>query len=848
MRALAASGVVLAACASSGAPSRASPQAPPHLDPSQLRTAPSVGVAPPLREPFPFVTPFRLPHTFEPERYRARIAIGNGRFGGHIEIDGTLSESVALIWLHGVNLVVTRAVARQGEIVVPVEASPPRGDELLGLRVQAPLAAGTWTIELDYTGTIYDEEPRVETVPGEPFKQPPWALGLFRRVIGGRTYFYTQSEPIYALRIFPCIDEPDRKVPWQLTLDVDADLIAASNTPIEHETSFDAKHKRVEFAPTAPLPSYLIAFAVGPFEIVNAGSGQDGTPIRVLSIRDHAPAVAAAARLAPHVLDLVEDWVGVPFRYGKLDLVTVPNAGWGAMENPGLVTFDQDLFEDTAASWVIAHEFAHQWFGNLVTLAWWDDIWLNESFAELVARQVEEKLDQQGVRIGLSPFRNPMVLQRSTPVRRSVRSANALDYRTFAPHDAIGRGADALALAEEAVGATRFHQAVRSYLMAHADHSVTTDDLLAALTEAAGKPHSDAFARLLAGPIATIEVRLSCKGTPRLEVTKTSAPAYVCVAYDRDGKRAETCGQVERAGMALPLPSASCPTWVLPTLGGAGMYEVTWTPEILSPLVSKGWAFLTQREKLALFEQVALFGASRDQPSTFRIYTRLLAEHVPLSVSDETGYLLQIDKYVPEALRARFETLVQARFAEEAHKTLSNLAEARSSGRIMALYAIALAPDNETRRAARWWTQFAPKAIANAWFSGPLWKIAARDNVAMLERMFDELPPERHTKYRRRQLVLETLAHAGARTLPELFQREPELLDKLVDFEPMLLFRDVCDPQARSSLAALFDGRKNRELPRVLKSIDECIATRKQLEPELRSWLSSPDLRTQGRK
>src|SRR5262249_35816009 len=159
------------------------------------------------------------------------------------------------------------------------------------------------------------------------------------------TYVFTQAEPIYARRIFPCIDEPDRKVPWQLTLDVSKDLLAASNTPVVRETAIDKDRKRVEFAETKPLPSYLIAFAVGPFDVVDAPAAKSGTPIRILALHNRGAEVAASAKLAPRILDLLEAWFEIPYPYGKLDLVAVPHLGSGAMEHPGLVTFGQNYLE-----------------------------------------------------------------------------------------------------------------------------------------------------------------------------------------------------------------------------------------------------------------------------------------------------------------------------------------------------------------------------------------------------------------------------------------------------------------------------------------------------------------------
>ena len=344
--------------------------------------------------PFP-AAPFRIDHTFEPTGYRARIALDDPRFVGHIEIDGTLAKPATLLWLHGVGLTVQSAHAIGPHGNVPLEVPPPRGDQKIGLHAPRPLPAGHWTLVLDYTGTIYDHLPHDAYASDAPSyfphsKSPP-ALALFHRTFGDKTFFYTQSEEIYARWIFPCIDEPDRKVPWQLTLDIPAGDLATSNAPIARTTLLDASHTRVEFAPTAPLPSYLVAFAVGPFDVVDAGRDTYGMPIRILAMPGHDAAVAHAAQLAPRLLDELEAYFAMRYPYPKLDLVEVPDAHW-AMENPGVITFDLRYLETDYGPDVLAHELSHQWFGDLVTPRWWGDLWLNESFADWMGERLLRQL------------------------------------------------------------------------------------------------------------------------------------------------------------------------------------------------------------------------------------------------------------------------------------------------------------------------------------------------------------------------------------------------------------------------------------------------------------------------
>ena len=230
----------------------------------------------PVRRPSPVapdglvppVPTLRLPRNFEPSGYVARLAIDPARpdFTGHLEIAGTIRERSTVIWLHGKQLRIGKARARQGATETALSVTQV-GDDLLEVRAATPLEPGTWTIAIDYAGDF----DRVNTT------------GVFAQTVADHTYVFTKFEAIYARRVFPIIDEPDVKVPWQLTLDVPAHLVAVANTPPQAETAITATTRRVAFAPTRPLSSYLIAFAVGPFELVDAGKSRHGTPIRIIT-------------------------------------------------------------------------------------------------------------------------------------------------------------------------------------------------------------------------------------------------------------------------------------------------------------------------------------------------------------------------------------------------------------------------------------------------------------------------------------------------------------------------------------------------------------------------------------
>jgi alanyl aminopeptidase len=622
--------IVTAACSTGHTPSRV---ATPPARRSFVEADPQLA--------FPEQAPFRLPHSFEPTGYRAQITLGTDRFTGHIEITGELVEPVTLIWLHGVELDVTSASAIRGAQTVTLRASPPRKDEVLGFATKTPLDAGTWTLVIDYVGKIHDLQPPVDD--GHGHLRDPFPMGIFRRAVGANTYVFTQSEAIYARRIFPCIDEPDRKVPWQLTLDVAKDMLAASNTPIEHETVVGDR-KRVEFGRTLPLPSYLIAFAVGPFDVVPVPSTKSGVPIRVLETKGHRGNVPRIVEAAPKILEGLEEWLGVPYAYGKLDIVAVPHLGLGAMENAGLITCTQDWLESEGGPDALGHELAHQWFGNLVTFRWWDDIWLAESFANLLAGRFEpngEPFDIAAERVtalrGLAPGFT----------RQTVTSNESLEGAAFGPFSAMWRGRALLSLVEAQLGETAFRTALRAYLVGHAHGTATTEDLFAALQAQSRSPIDKELTWFLEREAPTFKTETVCDGNPRLVVTGAPVEMPFCVAFDRDGARGDVCTTVEPdAPTELPIHVKRCPRWIFPNAGATGAYAIHWQP-LLPALLHEGWNNLTAPEREMLFAEL-------DEPADqLAVYVKLAATGRPSRLFQERAFLQELTRYVPDDLRER---------------------------------------------------------------------------------------------------------------------------------------------------------------------------------------------------
>src|ERR1043166_7485588 len=272
---------LLVACASPAAP----------VKPSSTTTAAAPRPAATDRGLEPPQPKLRLQRNFTPSEYAAHLAIDPAQtgFAGAIAITGEVTQRSSVFWLHGRKFAIKRAVAKRGSTEVALTAAA-HGEDLLELRAASPLDAGTWTLAIDYSGNYELTD----------------TAGAFKQVVRDVPYIYTQFEALYARRVFPCLDEPDSKVPWQLTLDVPAELVAVSNTPIAREEPLAGGKKRVGFGRTRPLPCYLIAFGVGPFDIVDGGKTHSGTPVRIIAMKGRAPDAAYAARTTAKLIDLLE--------------------------------------------------------------------------------------------------------------------------------------------------------------------------------------------------------------------------------------------------------------------------------------------------------------------------------------------------------------------------------------------------------------------------------------------------------------------------------------------------------------------------------------------------------------
>ena len=613
----------------------------------------------------------RIPHV-TPTALEARLTLDPGadRFAGVARVHLDLHRKHKVIWLNAVDLDVSEATLWTEGQRLPL-AVLDGDDQHLGFRPDKPVK-GEVVVEIAYTGGVLEE-----------------AFGVFSQREAGDDYIVTQFEATDARRAFPCVDDPQHKLPWTLTLDVPDTDQAFTNTP-PATSAVEHGRRVVEFATTQPLPSYLIAFAAGPYEAVDAGTaGRNDTPVRILVPRGRTGDAGWAARATGPILERLEDYFDQPYPYQKLDVIAVPHTvTFGAMEHPGLVTFRQEYLivrpEDETEAFrrffaeVQAHELGHQWFGNLVTPMWWDDIWLNESFASWIGAKVvaqqwpEWKTGTERVRSrdaamqldGLASARRVR-----EPVDEADDIATAFDGITYK------KGQSVLEMTERWLGDDTFREGVRRYIREHAHGNATAVDFLDALGAAARRDVSTPVRTFLDQPgVPLVTMTLDCEAPPAVELTQerlvssgeTDASLWqvpVCVRHDAG----TDCALLTRRSHRLELSAETCPTTLVPNDDYVGYYRSDVGEAHTAALLQDGSA--SPEESVGvLFDAVALIGVGRLPPTLLLDQAETLAASDSPVVAGAAGQIVGSlsDRLVADDQRGTYAAFVQRTFGDQA--------------------------------------------------------------------------------------------------------------------------------------------------------------------------------------
>jgi aminopeptidase N len=553
-----------------------------------------------------------LPDLVRPTAYRLDFVVNPDAadFRGHTEIDAQLARATHEIFLHGKDLRVSRAVATAAGVQVVARYAQVDDSGVVRLELASELPAGPVTLRFDY---------RADFRTG--------AEGLYRAKVAGNWYVWSQGEPLDARRAFPGFDEPGFKTPFTVTVTAPRAMRAFTNTP---ETGLSSLGRMTvhRYAPTQPLPTYLVALGVGPFDVVEASIPPNAVrkqalPLRVIATKGQGERMQFALAEAPKLLGLLEDYLRIPYPFEKLDLLASPILG-GAMENAALIGFDDSILlldanapQDQLRSFgeVVAHELAHQWFGDLVTPSWWVDIWLNESFAEWLGKKIGDRWRPDlGIATTLLTDAFYAMEMDALGGGRPMRQTITENRDVVSVFDSITyqKGAQVLSMVESYLGEEKFAQGIQLHLDRYQHGNASADDFFRSLSEAAADPKIIAAMRSFIDqtgvPLVTVTragqgLSLTQQRYRPLGIGPGTAQTWkipLCVAAG--GRR--DCTLLENAsGMLTASGAATGGTALMPNAAGAGYYRFRLDAGAWDALIETA-PMLPAREALALADSV----------------------------------------------------------------------------------------------------------------------------------------------------------------------------------------------------------------------------------------------------
>jgi aminopeptidase N len=431
-----------------------------------------------------------LPDIATPTAYRVALEVDPAKadFGGTTEIDIETKAATRELFLHGNGLVVSKAEALTGRMVPNMaryEQLNPTGVAVL--RFERPLQPGRHVLRLTHKAAFMTS-----------------TAGLYKAEVAGRPYAWTQFQAIDARRVFPAFDEPRHKTSFTLSITAPAGMKAFANAPEAAAETLPDGRVLHRFQPMGPMPTYLVALAVGDFDVVEGVIPPNAVrktplPFRTIGTKGQAKRMATSMAETPKILAGLEAWFGTPYPWAKLDQIASPIHG-GAMENSGLIVYDDTLLllnEDAPPAQlrnfgiVVAHELAHQWFGNAVTPRWWDDIWLNESFAEWMGNRIAgEWRPDLGVGLGQLSGALAAMDDDSLPAGRPIRQPITDSAEINAAFDSITyqKGGQTIRMMSAYAGDAAWQKGVRLHLSRHWNGTATSDQFFANIAEGAGDP------------------------------------------------------------------------------------------------------------------------------------------------------------------------------------------------------------------------------------------------------------------------------------------------------------------------------------------------------------------------
>ncbi|MBF5041092.1 M1 family metallopeptidase [Aggregicoccus sp. 17bor-14] len=555
----------------------------------------------------------RLPETVVPEHYTLSLApdMATGALEGKETVRLRIAKPTRSVVLNAVGLTL-RDVAvtaggqrQQGSVKVDAAA------ETVTLSFPKALAAGEAELSLAFSGRVRDD-----------------LRGLYFSKSPRRKYLATQLEATYARMVFPCFDAPAFKATFDLSVVADAgDTVISNGKLVKDEPGPQAGKHTLTFSTSPRMSTYLVAIAAGDFQCLEGES--DGTPLRVCAVPEKVQMGRTALELTRTFIPFFNRYFGIRYPFGKLDQVAMPDYEWGGMENTGAIFYkERALLRDEKTmtvsakrglASVVAHEMAHQWFGDLVTTRWWNNIWLNEGFATWMARKPVQAWDpkwDQALEAALDAAGVAEVDSLSTTRPILANGETPGEIKELFDGIAYQKGAAVLGMLEAYLGPDTFRDGVRAYLARYQNGNATAEDLWTELTRVSKKPVDRIMKSYVTqAGLPRIAVRNRCEGD-RTKVTLRqqrflsnpgSAPkgasaelwqVPVCLRSGKEG--APQCELLRQREQTFSVQG--CHPWVFANAGASGFYRTRYAPEALRALSGEVMSALSPAERIVLLQ------------------------------------------------------------------------------------------------------------------------------------------------------------------------------------------------------------------------------------------------------
>jgi aminopeptidase N len=589
---------------------------------------------------------YRLPTSVIPERYELKLTpdLTSWTFTGEEKVSVQITEAVCDIFLNAAELDLHRVSLKRADgRVVEGRAILDWQNERARLSFPEILPVGSAELLIEFSGILNDK-----------------LHGFYRSTYKGadgqdKPLASTQFESTDARRAFPCWDEPALKAVFQVTLVVDEKLTAISNAQVIREKRLEGTgRKEVVFADSIKMSTYLVAFIIGEFEATEAVMAA-GAPLRVCAVPGKKLLTRFALDIGKASLDYFSRYYDISYPGDKLDLIAIPDFASGAMENLGAITFREtallvDAEKATRAELervadVVSHENAHMWFGDLVTMKWWNGLWLNEAFATFMEMLAVDAWKPEWRRWDSFTISRAAAMQvdglKSTrsiefPVERPEEAAGMFDVLTYE------KGASVLRMLEQYLGAEAFRDGIRVYLQRHQYANAETTDLWDALEKSTEQPVRtlmDSWIFQPGYPLITVEkhgrgVRLSQQIFRYLQDGSTAGQRWYVPIFLRAGSKS---GIVQQTLLLTEneqtLDFKEAPDWVVVNAGGHGFYRVGYSHELLDALKGSLNSQLSSVEKFGLVNDTwAATLAGLVAPSDYLGLIELMREEMDLNI------------------------------------------------------------------------------------------------------------------------------------------------------------------------------------------------------------------------